>query len=107
MPDISHYAEQAVLGALLAEPDRAGDVGELTAPDFADPRHQAIFTALTSGSDPSPGLLGRLRDWLARLPLRSQLRQLDEYMAGLPGRCPDPASLAAYTQMVTEASRQR
>jgi DnaB-like helicase N terminal domain len=107
MPDISYHAEQAVLGALLAEPDRAADVGELTALDFADPRHQAIFTALTSGSEPSGSLFGRLRDWLARLPLRSQLRQLDEYIAELPDRCPDPASLPAYTQMVTEASRQR
>lgn len=117
-PDLVHRAEQAYLGALLAQHGRPGTVvgdsglpAGITAEDFTDPVHRAIFAALSGHADSSrpagpAGWLGRLRDLIERL-LSRQARDANAYMARLPGLCPNPASLAAYAAMVTEASQDR
>jgi hypothetical protein len=107
MSDLSNRAEQAVLGALIADRARVRDVTTLGVPDFADRRHQVIFTALTGAAGHDGGVLGKLRGFLARLPLRKQIRELDAYMVELPGLCPDPDHLASYVQMLTQARQQR
>jgi hypothetical protein len=107
MPDLTHRTEQALLGALITDPGRTAAVGRLAPADFADQRHQAIFAALT-GTAPSPsGPLGRVRSWLARLPLRRQIRDLRAYMDTLPGLCPDPDHAADYATMLSQARQRR
>lgn len=121
-PDLVHRAEQAYLGALLVRQGRvgtgavvAGDAGPdafagLRPLDFTDPVHQAIYAALAEQATSRPGLAASLYAWLRGLPARLQgvrARDAGAYMAGLPGLCPDPANLAAYAAMVTEASQQR
>jgi hypothetical protein len=121
-PYLVHRAEQAYLGALLVRQGRAGtgtalagDAGPgglagLRPQDFADPWHQAIYAALAGQALPGrrglPGLYERLRALAFRL-LSAQTRDAAAYMAGLPGLCPDSASLPAYAAMVTEASQSR
>lgn len=115
-PDLVYRAEQAYLGAILARRGRAGtdDSGQptgVTAEDFADPVHQAVFVALTEQADGiragSPiGWLARLRDLLERL-LSRESRDAAAYMSRLPGLCPNPASLAAYAAMISEAGQER
>ena len=119
-PDLVHRAEQAYLGAYLSRygPSGAGAAAggpgqprEMRAEDFADPVHQAVFAALVghAGSTRpggSAGWPGRLRDLLERV-LSRQARAAAAYMTRLPGLCPDPANLAAYAAMITEASQDR
>ena len=121
-PDLVRRAEQAYLGALLARKGRvgtgavvAGDAGpdalaSLRPRDFTDPVHQAIYAAVARQALLRPsflaGLRERLRGLLPRLP-SARTRYARAYMAGLPGRCPDPANLPAYAAMIAEASGQR
>jgi len=121
-PDLVHRAEQAYLGALLARQGRAGTgtaiagdagpgaLGGLRPQDFADPVHQAVYAALAGRALPAPhglpAIYERLRGMLTRL-LSARARAAAVYMGGLPGLCPDPANMAAYAAMVTEASQAR
>lgn len=106
MTDLTHRVEQAVLGALLsgADPEWAST---LTAGDFTDPRHQTIFTAITSTGPQHDGLIGGLRRWLTRLRGGAAARELETYMSQLPGACPDQYHLATYLSMLTEAQHWR
>ena len=121
-PELVHRAEQAYLGALLARQGRAGTgtaiagdagpgaLGGLRPQDFADPVHQAVYAALAGQALPArhglPAMYERLRGMLTRL-LSARARAAAVYMGGLPGLCPDPANMAAYAAMVTEASQAR
>jgi hypothetical protein len=102
MSDLDDYlirrVEQAVLGSLLAGTDPA-QAGPLRAKGFADPVHQAIFAAFTQ---PSRSWTSRLRDQAARITSRGTQDAVD-YIAGLPGLCPDAANLAIYAGMHREA----
>jgi hypothetical protein len=102
-PRLVHRAEQALLGALITSPGQVGPAG-VTAADFADPRHQAIFAALAATG--SPGWPGRIREWLARL-ISKRARDTAVYMRELPAWCPEPAHQGAYAAMVSHASDQR
>jgi hypothetical protein len=101
--DLVYRTEQALLGALITNPGNAFTL-RLWPQDFTDPRHQAIYAALTDTSARSLG--GRMRDWLTRL-LSSQARDAAAYLEDLPGLCPDPAHLASYAAMITQARDQR
>jgi hypothetical protein len=121
-PELIRRAEQAYLGALLAGPNRSvpriaidnpdsGLSGLMSAADFHDPVHQAIFAAFarqsasTNAGGPAEWL-GRLRDLLERI-VSGKARSAAAYMAELPGLCPDPANLHAYAAIVAEASQHR
>ena len=121
-PELVHRAEQAYLGALLARRGRlgtgtavAGDAGPgalggLRPQDFADPVHRAVYAALAGQALPArhglPAVYERVRGMLTRL-LSARARAAAAYMGELPGLCPDPANMAAYAAMVTEASQAR
>lgn len=99
-------AEQALIGAMLTQPP-TGPLSGVEPGSFADPRHQAIYAALT-GTGPQPsGPLARLRAWVAALPWRQQVRDMRAYLDQLPGICPDSGHLDHYAVIVGEASRQR
>src|SRR5580693_8403239 len=106
MTDLTRRAEQAVLGALVADPGRAVALNGLTVSAFGDGKHQAIFAALTGAVPADSGLLGRFRGWLTRLPLRRQIRDLRAYMDTLPGLCPDPDHIADYAAMLGQARKR-
>jgi hypothetical protein len=105
-PYLAHRAEQALLGALFTRPGTATALAEVTWRDFADSRHQAIFSSLADGGSLGRGPAGRARDWLTRLFSR-QARDTAAYMGELPGLCPEPAHLGSYAVMVTEAREDR
>jgi hypothetical protein len=119
-PELIHRAEQAYLGALLAGSNRplprtatdnpdSGLSGLMSAADFHDPVHQAIFAAVVG----QPADTGGITEWFKHLcgllerVFSSKAREAAAYMAGLPGLCPDPANLHAYAAMIAEASQQR
>jgi hypothetical protein len=121
-PELVHRAEQAYLGALIARQGQpgtgtaaAGTAGPgafsgLSAYDFTDPVHQAVYAALASQAVPArrgpAAVWERLRAALTRL-LSSRARAASAYMTGLPGWCPDPANMAAYAAMIADASQAR
>lgn len=87
-------AERALVGALLAEPDRFAEVSHVRAGDFADPSLGAVFTAIAvdaGGGQPPTQMLG-----------------FDaENLRGLAQACPEPGDAAVYARMVTEAGLRR
>jgi hypothetical protein len=106
MADLTHRAEQALLGALLRDPDQIGNVRFLTAADFATPRHRAVFTAIADVHD------GRLNGSLtpADLVVSLAAQQPDlsvQQLGELADSCPHPANAPAYARMVAEASLRR
>lgn len=105
-PELAHRVEQALLGAMITQPGRAARLpGTVAAADFADPRHQAIFAALTGAAGDEHGVLGRLRGLLTRFSRRT--RDTRDYMESLPGMCPDSGHLDAYCDMISAAAAQR
>ena len=49
IPPHNLEAERALLGALLVEPDRVAEtVEKLSSEDFFDPRHAAVFDAIST-----------------------------------------------------------
>jgi DnaB-like helicase N terminal domain len=101
--ELPRRAEQAILGSVLARGSMPA--GSLTAGDFADPLHQAIYAALAT-EPASRGPFTRLRDWLASL-LSRQARDARSYLEELPALCPEPRHGDSYAAMVTEAAAQR
>ncbi|MEU6372151.1 DnaB-like helicase N-terminal domain-containing protein [Streptomyces sp. NPDC046909] len=49
-----HYAEQALLGALLLNPHRLTDIGDLDASQFGNHAHGALFQAMRTAPLPDP-----------------------------------------------------
>lgn len=87
-------AEQALVGALLAEPERFAEASHVRAEDFADPSLRAMFAAIAvnAGEDPS----------------RTQMAAYDaDSLRALAQACPDPADAAVYARMVAEAGLRR
>jgi hypothetical protein len=99
---LAHRAEQALLGGLMAGGDH-GSVRAIVAGDFTDPRHQAIFLAVTGQAREAswPAALG---DRLGRAGRHAA--EAAAYMEQLPGRCPDPRHLGHYAAMVTARQQQ-
>ncbi|MFF1782077.1 DnaB-like helicase N-terminal domain-containing protein [Streptomyces virginiae] len=62
-----HYAEQALLGALLLEPHRREAIGPLGPEHFSRPLHGAVFAAVVALTPPDPALHVREPVWLASI----------------------------------------
>jgi replicative DNA helicase len=58
------YAEQALLGALLLDPQRLEDVPDITADAFSTAQHSALFAAIRSLPAPDPAHHARNTKWL-------------------------------------------
>ncbi|MGW6454416.1 DnaB-like helicase N-terminal domain-containing protein [Streptomyces sp. NPDC055078] len=105
-----HYAEQALLGALLLSPERLTTVGALESGHFGDPAHAALFAAMSTLSPPDPAVHTREPVWLnsALDHARRQARGLTaSYLHTLIGICPDPAHAPAYAQIVRSEHARR
>jgi replicative DNA helicase len=104
MPNLAVRAEQAVLGALLQNPDLIGQVGYLSGADFTDTSHKWIFDAIAETHAAHPEATGeRLMALVA-----DGAPEIDHaYLGSLPARCPVPGHLPAYGRMIAEASMIR
>ncbi|MCY0942320.1 replicative DNA helicase [Streptomyces sp. H34-S5] len=98
-----HYAEQALLGALLLDPYRIKSLGSLDASHFANVRHRALFAAMAFLTPPEPALHAKEPVWINAvhahaLPRSRGLAQ--SYLHTLAAACPEPAHAPAYARMV-------
>ncbi len=98
-----HYAEQALLGALLLEPERLDGLGPLAPEHFSDHAHSALFTAMRTTAVPAVDEHRKAPVWLRRVleAARPQAPGLTtSYLHTLVQRCPWPGHAAAYTRMI-------
>jgi hypothetical protein len=104
--ELVHRAEQAVLGAMIIQPERVSRLSSPVTPDyFTDPRHQAIFAALAGTSGRPRGLFDRLRGLFTRFG--RQARETAGYMETLPEMCPDAGHVTSYVRMLADARAER
>ncbi|MEW1632732.1 DnaB-like helicase N-terminal domain-containing protein [Streptomyces sp. NPDC093801] len=105
-----HYAEQALLGALLLEPDRLKTLGILHPADFANAAHLAVFHAMTALTPPPPNVHTRKPVWLTAVleHARPAARGLTaSYLHQLASTCPEPAHAPAYAAIVRAGHARR
>ncbi|MFD8550129.1 DnaB-like helicase N-terminal domain-containing protein [Streptomyces fradiae] len=103
------HAEQALLGALLFDPRRLGDVTGICADSFSTAAHAALFTAINRLPPPDPVEHTKSTTWLDQVLAsgREQARGLTaSYLHTLIQVCPWPRHAPAYARMV-EADHAR
>ena len=106
MSYLTHRAERAVIGALLADPRPPDHLYGLRASDFSSRLHRELYTAVADLSLARPDLTPQHRDQViaGMLPIPGasveELRQLRE-------DAPDFAATAAYAELVRTASIYR
>ncbi|MFJ2261612.1 DnaB-like helicase N-terminal domain-containing protein [Streptomyces sp. NPDC087844] len=103
MPRVVHYAEQALLGALLLEPARLADTGTLIATHFDNHSHASLFTAIRTLPPPDPDLHAKDPTWLNQVldNARPDAPGLDApYLHALIQFCPQPRHAPAYARMI-------
>ncbi|GAA3500715.1 DnaB-like helicase N-terminal domain-containing protein [Streptomyces prasinosporus] len=108
-PQPVRYAEQALLGALLLDPHRLGEVTGIAADSFSTAAHAALFDAISTLPPPDPAEHARNTTWLNQVLAtgREQARGLTAaYLHTLIQVCPWPRHASAYARMV-EAERAR
>lgn len=98
-----HYAEQSLLGALLLEPHRLADIGDLNAGQFGNHAHGALFQAMRAVPPPAPEIHRSDPAWLdtvlaAARPHAPGLTA--SYLHTLIQVCPWPRHAPAYSRMI-------
>lgn len=98
-----HYAEQALLGALLLEPTRLADIEQLTADHFESRTHAALFTGIATLPAPDPADHAKDTTWLNQVldfarPHAPGLTA--SYLHALIQFCPRSQHAAAYARMI-------
>ncbi|WP_330324675.1 DnaB-like helicase N-terminal domain-containing protein [Streptomyces pseudovenezuelae] len=109
-PKPAHYAEQALLGALLLEPARLDDTEPLIAPHFDSHTHAALFTAIRTLPPPDPADHARDTAWLNAVldQARPHAPGLNaSYLHTLVQFCPQPKHAAAYARMIRADNTRR
>ena len=110
-PQPVRYAEQALLGALLLDPHRLGDVSGIAADSFSTAAHAALFAAISTLPPPDPAEHAKNTNWLNHVlnTGREQARGLTaSYLHTLIQVCPWPRHAPAYARMVeAEHARRR
>ncbi|MEU5833008.1 DnaB-like helicase N-terminal domain-containing protein [Streptomyces diacarni] len=108
-PPPVHHVEQALLGALLLEPERLHDVPGISPDAFAHHAHSALFAAIHSLPAPDSAQHATSTVWLDAVlaTAREQARGLTpSYLHGLIQVCPWPRHAPAYARVV-EAEHSR
>ncbi|MDL2075714.1 DnaB-like helicase N-terminal domain-containing protein [Streptomyces sp. GXMU-J15] len=98
-----HYAEQALLGALLLDPHRLDDIGDLDAGQFDNHAHGALFQAVRTVPSPTPEIHRSGPGWLntvldAARPHAPGLTA--SYLHTLIQVCPWPRHAPTYARMI-------
>ncbi|MFJ8159473.1 DnaB-like helicase N-terminal domain-containing protein [Streptomyces sp. NPDC096136] len=107
---VVHYAEQALLGALLLVPERLKTIGPLEPEHFANTAHSALFAAMCTVSPPGPEVHRTSPVWPNQLlaAAQPQARALTAaYLHLLISVCPVDAHAPAYAQMVRSGHARR
>ncbi|MFJ3310442.1 DnaB-like helicase N-terminal domain-containing protein [Streptomyces sp. NPDC086549] len=102
-PQRVFYAEQALLGALLLEPWRLGNVTGIGPEAFSAAVQAVMFAAIRSVLAPDPAQHAEKVSWLDAVlsSARKQARGLTiSYLHTVIQRCPWPHHASAYAQMV-------
>ncbi|MFE0254189.1 DnaB-like helicase N-terminal domain-containing protein [Streptomyces sp. NPDC059010] len=102
-PKPVHYAEQALLGALLLEPPRLSDTEQLSAEHFESHTHAALFTAIRTLPPPDPDDHAKDTAWLNQVlhHARPHAPGLNvSYVHALIQFCPSPKHAPAYARMI-------
>ncbi|MFJ6934672.1 DnaB-like helicase N-terminal domain-containing protein [Streptomyces globosus] len=105
-----HYAEQALLGSIILEPDRLKTLGTLHPADFANAGHLAVFHAMTTLTPPPPDLHTTKPIWLTAILEHARPAALGltaAYLHQLISTCPDPAHAPAYAAIVRAGHARR
>ncbi|MER5828999.1 DnaB-like helicase N-terminal domain-containing protein, partial [Streptomyces mirabilis] len=105
-----HYAEQALLGALLLEPARLADTEPLIAHHFDSYTHAALFTAIRTLPPPDPADHAKDTAWLNAVldHARPHAPGLSaSYIHTLIQFCPQPKHAAAYARMIRADNARR
>ncbi|AJT62546.1 hypothetical protein T261_0857 [Streptomyces lydicus] len=102
-PQPVHYAEQALLGAVLLAPRRLADIGALQAGYFSNHAHGALFAAMRSVPQPDPEQHRIDLAWLNAVldAARPEAPGLTaSYLHTLIQVCPWPKHAATYARMI-------
>lgn len=102
-PDPLHYAEQALLGALLLEPGQLAGLPDLLPEHFANPSHNALFAAMRILTPPEPDAHWASPVWPQGVLTAAVTTApgLDtSYLHTLIGACPRPQHAPVYAQMI-------
>ncbi|MVO90312.1 replicative DNA helicase [Streptomyces sp. p1417] len=98
-----HYAEQALLGALLLDPERLGEIGALEPEHFANHAHGALFAGMRTVPAPGPEQLRSSPSWLNSVldAARPQAPGLSaSHLHTLIRVCPRPGHAVSYARMI-------
>ncbi|MER7938892.1 MULTISPECIES: DnaB-like helicase N-terminal domain-containing protein [unclassified Streptomyces] len=110
-PQPLFHVEQALLGALLLDPRRLGDLTGITADSFSTAAHTAVFAAISTLPPPDPDEHAKNATWLDLVltTARQQARGLSASdLHALVQVCPWPRHAPAYARMVeAEHARRR
>ncbi|MBT2363896.1 replicative DNA helicase [Streptomyces sp. ISL-10] len=110
-PQPVFHVEQALLGALLLDPHRLGDVTGVSADSFSTAAHAALFAAISTLPPPDPAEHAKDTTWLNQVLAagQQQARGLTaSYLHTLIQVCPWPRHAPAYARMVeAEHARRR
>ncbi|WP_327666665.1 replicative DNA helicase [Streptomyces sp. NBC_00485] len=109
-PKPVHYAEQALLGALLLEPARLADTKPLLTHHFDSYTHAALFTAIRTLPPPDPAEHAKDTAWLNAVldHARPHAPGLNvSYIHTLIQFCPKPKHAAAYARMIRADNARR
>ncbi|MEU5951470.1 DnaB-like helicase N-terminal domain-containing protein [Streptomyces sp. NPDC047525] len=110
-PQPVFHVEQALLGALLLEPHRLGDVTGIAADSFSTATHAALYDAISTLPPPDPAEHAQNTKWLDQVLTKGseQTRGLTaSYLHTLIQVCPWPRHAPAYARMVeAEHARRR
>ncbi|MGY4957904.1 DnaB-like helicase N-terminal domain-containing protein [Streptomyces nigrescens] len=102
-PQPVHYAEQALLGALLLEPHRLDTIGHLEPHHFGNHAHGTLFTALLSVPAPDPKQHAKDIAWLNAVLTKAQPEApglTASYLHTLIQSCPRPQHATAYAGII-------
>ncbi|WP_367435030.1 DnaB-like helicase N-terminal domain-containing protein [Streptomyces celluloflavus] len=108
-PTPVYFAEQALLGALLLEPQRLGEVAGIAPDSLSTAAHSALLGAIRAVPAPAPVEHAQNTIWLDKVltVARKQTRGLSaSYLHTLIQVCPRPRHAPAYARMI-EAEHAR
>ncbi|MEV5506539.1 DnaB-like helicase N-terminal domain-containing protein [Streptomyces orinoci] len=109
-PEPVHYAEQALLGALLLHPQRLKTIGPLEPDHFGNHSHGTLFAAMRTVPVPDPEAHAKEPVWLNAVleAARPEAPGLDaSYLFTLVQACPRPEHAATYAQMIRAGHARR
>ncbi|AJE87394.1 hypothetical protein SLNWT_7018 [Streptomyces albus] len=110
-PGPVHYAEQALLGALLLEPHRLGTLTDLEPGHFSNAAHGTLFAAMRATPAPDPARHPAAPIWLNTVlaAARPEAPGLNApYLHALVQACSWPRHTPAYARMIeAEHARHR